>query len=160
MCDLKIAYFSHLSVLRKKKCENWYFRSISYPPIAFILSHWYRSIHTFLFFFFSLSSSLSCTPLLFFCKREWDKLVNLYANGFSLWTDRGVTVLSTARLCGGSRSDRGESPKISRSRTTAVYRPTKYDLYAIAVHWIAHRAISEYLIIHRLQASSHLVSRV
>lgn len=99
-------------------------------------------LDTYIFLFLPLSSSLPRVSFLFFCKREWDKLVNLYANGFNLRTDRGVMMLSAVRLNGGSRGDRGESPKISRSRIAAVYRPAKYHLYAIAVHWAAHRALS------------------
>lgn len=68
--------------------------------------------------------------LLFFSyKREWDKLVNLYANGFNLMADRGVTTVLTARLRRGSRGDGGKSPKISRSGSAVVCRPVKNDLY-------------------------------
>jgi len=56
----------------------------------------------------------------FFCKREWDKLVNLYANGFDLEADGGVTAVSAQRLREGSRDDREESPKISRSGLAAI----------------------------------------
>lgn len=48
-------------------------------------------------FFLSLSLP-RIPPIFFFCKREWDKLVNLYANGFDLEleADRGVTAVSAA----------------------------------------------------------------
>lgn len=127
------------------------YRFHSFPLVPF---------DTHISLFFSLCLRRSRVLLSFFSAKESGTNWLTSTQMALAWTDRGVTVLSTARLCGGSRGDRGESPKISRSRTTAVYRPTKYDLYAIAVHWIAHRAISEYLIIHRLQTSSHLVSRV
>jgi len=66
---------------------------------------------------------LFVTPLcffLFFCKREWDKLVNLYTNGFDLEADGGVTAVSAQRLGRGSRDGREESPKISRSGLGAI----------------------------------------
>lgn len=159
MCDLKIAYFSHLSVLRKKNVKTGIFVRFRIPlSLSFFPTGTVRYTH-FSFFFLSVFVALVHSSPFFSAKESGTNWLTSTQMA-SAWTDRGVTVLSAARLCGGSRGDRGESPKISRSRTTAVYRPTKYDLYAIAVHWIAHRAISEYLIIHRLQASSHLVSRV
>jgi len=82
--NLRIAYFLHFFILRKKKCENWYFRSISYPSYRF---------HSFSLASLGTHVSLFLLPALFvtlprfspfFRKREWDKLVNLYANGFGL----------------------------------------------------------------------------
>lgn len=130
-CVLRIAYFSHFSILRKKKCENWYFRSISYPTIAFILSRWHRSAYTctYIYIYISLSHSLFIAsmnaPLLFSAKESG---TNWLTSTRMASTCRGVTAVSAARLRGGSRGDRGESPKISRSGFSAVYRPPKSNL--------------------------------
>lgn len=77
----------------------------------------------------SLSLSLVAVPAssspFFWKKREWDKLVNLYANGSSFVADGGGErrCRRRERSREGSRGDRGESPKISRSGSAAVYRP-------------------------------------
>lgn len=100
--NLRIAYFSHFSILRKKNVKTGIFVPRFRIPlrIAFVPSRWHRSVHNthtwtcvspFLFPALSVAPARS-SP--FFRKREWDKLVNLYANGFGLGDDRGVTAVS------------------------------------------------------------------
>lgn len=153
LINLRIACFSHFSILRKKrKVKTGIFVRFRIPlSLSFSLA----LLGTHVSRLPSLPHSLFVAPACFspfFCKREWDKLVNLYANGFDL--TGGVSAMSAARFSGGSRSDRGESPKISRSGFSAVYRPPKSNLHDRHSPGRCATSVFNY----RLRCSQHLVS--
>jgi len=90
--DLRIAYFPHFFILRKKKIvKTGIFVRFR---IAFILPRWHRSARTFLSFSFPRSPSLYRASLLFSVKESGTNWLTSTRMASVLRDDRGVTAVS------------------------------------------------------------------
>lgn len=123
-------YFSHFSILRKKKnMKTGIFVRFRIPlSLSFFLAGTALGTHVSLF----LLPSLFVTPArfspFFSTKESGTNWLTSTRMAPTCRGDRGVTAVSVTRLRGGSRGGRGESPKISRSGFSSVYRPPKSNL--------------------------------